>query len=113
MAVLDESARRTGAAMALALALLGVACACTPSDIARENMKRESEQQLGVDRTVTAYSSTGEVIGEWHGRIDVEYAHDTSSGGVAGDRVDLVIFDGSEPVDRVIISGATVIVDND
>ena len=60
-------------------------------------------------RTVTAYSSTGEQIGQWHGKIDVDY---TDSEGYMP-RVDLVVFDGSTPIDRIIISGAIVIVDND
>ena len=98
---------------ALAYVTLCLTCACTPSDIARQDMKNESEMHYGVMRTVTAYSATGERIGEWHGSIDVQYADHAGGGDAAGDRVDLVIFDGSEPVDRVIISGATVIVDND
>ena len=84
-------------------------CACTNSDEARYQLKAESENNYGVMRTVTAYSSTGEQIGQWHGKIDVDY---TDSEGYM-DRVDIVIFDGSTPVDRVIISGAIVIVDND
>ena len=86
---------------------------CRNSDIARENLRLDAEANYGVMRTVTAYSTTGEVIGEWHGKIDVQYAYDLSSGGTANGRVDIVVFDGSEPVDRIIISGATVIVDND
>lgn len=84
---------------------------CTNSDIAREQLRQESENNYGVMRTVTAYSTTGEVIGEWHGKIDVQYLSDGTYG--ANERIDVVVFDGSEPVDRIIISGATVIVDND
>lgn len=96
--------------VAAALAL----CGCTPSDIARSNMRAESENNCGVMRTVTAYSTTGQKLGEWHGKIDVQYTHDTSyKSGTAGDRVDVVMFDGDKAVDRIVISGATVIVDND
>jgi len=87
-------------------------CGCTNSDMAREQLRRESETNYGVMRTVTAYSSTGEQIGQWHGMIDVEYT-DTSSESSHMERVDIVVFDGETPVDRIIISGATVIVDND
>lgn len=85
---------------------------CTNSDKARQNMRIDAENNYGVMRTVTAYSSTGEKIGEWHGKIDVQYT-DTSSSSSYMPRVDLVVFDGSKPVDRVIISGAIVVVDND
>jgi len=86
--------------------------ACTNSDLAREQMRNESENNCGVMRTVTVYSQTGEKIDEWHGQIDVEYVcpSDTSHD---MDRVDIVIFDGTEPVDRVIVSGGIVIVDDD
>lgn len=87
-------------------------CGCTNSDIAREQLRQESENNYGVMRTVTAYSSTGEQIGQWHGKIDVQYT-DTSSESSHMPRVDIVVFDGDEPVDRIIISGATVVVDND
>lgn len=63
-------------------------------------------------RTVTAYSSTGEQIGQWHGMIDVQYLSQDVNGSTP-ERVDIVIFDGSTAIDRIIISGATVIVDND
>lgn len=87
-------------------------CGCTNSDIAREQLRQESENNYGVMRTVTAYSSTGEQIGQWHGKIDVQYT-DTSSESSHMERVDIVVFDGETPVDRIIISGATVVVDND
>ena len=32
----------------------------------------QSEYTGGLKRTVTAYSATGEKIGEWNGKIDVE-----------------------------------------
>lgn len=86
--------------------------ACTNSDVVRQEMRNESENNYGVMRTVTAYSSTGQQIGQWHGKIDVQYTISTSDMQNA-ERVDVVIFDGKEPVDRIIISGATVIVDND
>lgn len=85
---------------------------CTNSDRARRDMRRDAENNYGVMRTVTAYSNTGEQIGEWHGKIDVQYT-DTSSEASYMPRVDLVVFDGDKPVDRVIISGAIVVVDND
>ena len=85
---------------------------CTNSDEARYQLKRESEDNYGVMRTVTAYSSTGDQIGQWHGKIDVAYT-DSSSESSHMERVDIVIFDGSTPIDRIIISGATVIVDNE
>ena len=85
---------------------------CTNSDQVRYQLKAESENNYGVMRTVTAYSSTGEQIGQWHGKIDVAYT-DTSSESSYMPRVDLVVFDGSTPIDRIIISGAIVVVDND
>lgn len=97
--------RRLIAAACLVLAL----CGCTNSDKARENMKQDAENNYGTMRTVTAYSSTGEQIGQWHGKIDVQYTYSSSD----MERVDVVIFDGEKPVDRIIISGAIVVVDND
>lgn len=82
---------------------------CTNSDQVRYQLKAESENNYGVMRTVTAYSSTGEQIGKWHGKIDVQYV----GGESIAERVDIVVFDGSEPVDRIIVSGAIVVVDND
>lgn len=87
-------------------------CGCTNSDKVRHELRAESENNYGVMRTVTAYSSTGEQIGQWHGKIDVAYT-DSSSESSYMPRVDIVVFDGDAPVDRIIISGATVIVDND
>ena len=99
--------------IALVLGLLSFGMAgCTNSDEARYQLKKESEDNYGVMRTVTAYSSTGEQIGQWHGKIDVQYTYSTSEVQNA-ERVDLVIFDGSTPIDRTIISGAIVVVDND
>ena len=98
--------RKTIAALLMALALAG----CTNSDKARNQLRQETEDNYGIERTVTAYSTTGEQIGQWHGKIDVQYA--TSSSGT-WERVDVVIFDGETPVDRIIISGAIVVVDND
>lgn len=106
------SIKRMPITIALVLGLLSFGMAgCTNSDEVRYQLKAESENNYGVMRTVTAYSSTGEQIGQWHGKIDVAYT-DTSSESSHMERVDLVIFDGSTPVDR-IISGAIVIVDND
>lgn len=93
----------------IAALLVAALSGCTNSDEARYQLKRESEDNFGVMRTVTAYSSTGEQIGQWHGKIDVQYV----GGESYAERVDVVVFDGSEPVDRIIISGATVVVDND
>ena len=95
----------------IAALLVASLAACTNSDMAREHLRQESEDNYGVMRTVTAYSTTGEQIGEWHGKIDVQYYYDGSYG--SNERVDVVVFDGETPVDRIIISGATVIVDND
>lgn len=100
--------KRLIAAIMVAFLLTG----CTNSDKARNQMRAESEDNYGIMRTVTAYSSTGEQIGQWHGKIDVQYT-DTSSESSYMPRVDLVVFDGSTPIDRIIISGAIVIVDND
>ena len=105
--------KRMPITIALVLGLLSFGMAgCTNSDEARYQLKKESEYNYGVMRTVTAYSSTGEQIGQWHGKIDVAYT-DTSSESSHMERVDIVIFDGSTPIDRIIISGAIVIVDND
>ena len=84
---------------------------CTNSDIARSQLMQESEDNCGVMRTVTAYQA-GVCIGEWHGKIDVQYTYSGTYG--ACERVDLVMFDGNTAIDRVIISGdAAVVVDND
>lgn len=99
----------TGLVVIASLALCIAVSACTNSDIAREEMRKESEDNYGVMRTVTAYSTTGEQIGQWHGKIDVQYVGGESH----MTRVDVVVFDGDTPVDRIVISGATVIVDND
>lgn len=99
----------TRVAVVASLALCIAVSACNNSDIAREEMRRESEDNYGVMRTVTAYSTTGEQIGQWHGKIDVQYMD--SEGYM--NRVDVVVFDGDAPIDRIVISGATVIVDND
>lgn len=97
----------------IAALLVASLSGCTNSDEVRYQLKRESEDNYGVMRTVTAYSSTGEQIGQWHGKIDVQYEYDESSGGTANGRVDVVVFDGATPIDRIIISGAIVVVDND
>lgn len=98
--------------MVIAALLVASLSGCTNSDVAREQLRQESENNYGIMRTVTAYSSTGEQIGQWHGKIDVQYT-DTSSESSHMERVDIVVFDGETPIDRIIISGATVIVDND
>ena len=91
--------------LVLALAM----CGCTNSDKARQQLGQESEDNYGVMRTVTAYSATGEQIGQWHGKIDVQYWQSETN----YPRVDVVVFDGDTPVDRIIISGCSVVVDND
>jgi hypothetical protein len=93
----------------IAALLVASLSGCTNSDVAREQLRQESENNYGIMRTVTAYSSTGEQIGQWHGKIDVQYV----GGESYAERVDVVVFDGATPVDRIIISGATVVVDND
>lgn len=107
------SIKRIPITVALVLGLLSFGMAgCTNSDEVRYQLKAESENNYGVMRTVTAYSSTGEQIGQWHGKMDVQYTYSTSEVQRV-ERVDIVIFDGSTPIDRIIISGAIVIVDND
>jgi hypothetical protein len=98
--------RKALAALALTVALAGC------SNVERAKMRTESEYNYGVMRTVTAYSSTGKQIGQWHGKIDVEYVTDSNDGNENG-RVDVVVFDGTKAVDRIIISGAIVVVDDD
>lgn len=98
----------------IAALLVASLSGCVNSYRARYQLKAESENNYGVMRTVTAYSSTGEQIGQWHGKIDVQDDYDYSPGGsTVNGRVDVVVFDGSKPIDRIVISGATVIVDND
>lgn len=105
--------RMTKTAMATVAAACLLLCGCSESDRARSEMKNESEHGCGVMRTVSAYSATGEKIGEWHGKIDVDYVAGSSSVGEVI-RVDIVIFDGEDAIDRIVISGdSTVIVDND
>ena len=102
-------------AIALVLATTIALAGCSNSDIERQKLKNESEYNYGVQRTVKVYSTTGELVEEWHGCIDVDYAYDSSNnGGVGNTRIDLVFFDGQEAVDRIVISGnAIVVVDND
>ena len=92
-----------------ALLVASLSGCATNSDTARYQLKQESEDNYGVMRTVTAYSSTGEQIGQWHGKIDVQYV----GGESYAERVDVAVFDGATPIDRIIISGAIVVVDND
>ena len=99
--------RRLVVAALVAASLAG----CTNSDMARQEMKNKSEYECGVMRTVTAYALNGEQIGQWSGKIDVDYAYSGTC--AANERVDIVVFDGSEVVDRIIISNAIVVVDND
>ena len=107
------SIKRMPITIALVLGLLSFGMTgCANSDMERYRMQRDSQYNYGVMRTVTAYSSTGEQIGQWHGKIDVQYVP-TEGSGSSLERVDVVIFDGETPIDRIIISGAIVIVDND
>lgn len=92
-----------------ALLVASLSGCATNSDTARYQLKQESEDNYGAMRTVTAYSATGEQIGQWHGKIDVQYV----GGESYAERVDVVVFDGATPIDRIIISGAIVVVDND
>lgn len=59
--------------LVIAALLVASLSGCTNSDIAREQLRQESEDNYGVMRTVTAYSVTGEQIGQWYGKIDVQY----------------------------------------
>ena len=99
-------AKTVAAASLIALSVCLLA-GCSNSDQARDRLKREAEDGYGVLRTVTAYSQTGEEIGSWYGKIDIDYS-DSDEDGI--DKVDLVFFDGSEPVDRVVISGPAIVV---
>ena len=54
-----------------ALACVCVLTACT-AKFERGMKDFASNVSGGLDRTVTAYSATGEKIGEWSGKIDVE-----------------------------------------
>lgn len=66
-----------------------------------------SETGAGVERTVTAYSYTGEKIGEWSGRIDFAMRGDDSG-------VDLTFYDENGGIERrTVILNATVVVDGD
>lgn len=56
----------------------------------------ESNWEGGIERTVTAYSYTGEQLGSWSGRFDLE------------EHEDRVVFD-DEDGNRVIIRGGIVI----
>lgn len=110
----SSNTRNRIAAMAVAGILAASAClmvGCSNSDQARQQLKREAEDGYGVLRTVTAYSQTGEEIGSWYGKIDIEYGGSDSE---SSDKVDLVFFDGDKPIDRVVISGpAIVVADNE
>ena len=66
-----------------------------------------SETGAGVERTVTAYSYTGEKIGEWSGHIDFAMRRDDSG-------VDLTFYDENGGIERrTVILNATVVVDGD
>lgn len=83
----------------------------TPASHSASRDYWDDNQPHGVMRTVTAFSATGELIGQWHGKIAVKYTGMSSYG--SGTRVTLVFYDGEAAVDRVDISEATVIVDED
>lgn len=53
------------------IVLCGVLSGCTAS-FQRGMKDLASEYTGGLNRTLTAYSATGEKIGEWQGKIDVE-----------------------------------------
>lgn len=75
------------------------------SSCARWREKMRSETQRGVERTVTAYSYTGERIGQWSGTIDVDYSDDNQ-------KVDMTFYDkDGSLVNRVILTNATVVVE--
>lgn len=60
--------------------------ACTASF--RRGMKDwSSDVSGGLNRTVTAYSNTGEKIGEWSGKIDIEYDDNKVKFDLQGKRV--------------------------
>ena len=86
------------------LVLLGIfACVCVltacTAKFERGMKDFTSNVSGGLNRTVTAYSATGEKIGEWSGKIDVEMSDNKV-------KFDL---DGK----RTIIYNATVIVQED
>lgn len=78
------------------------------SSCSRQLTRMESEYGRGVLREVTLYTASGEQIGHWEGRIDVEYI---------ADRVDLVFFNEyGIASDRVVInpgSGSLVVDETD
>ena len=57
--------------IAMVVAIVGCLTGCSAS-FKRGVKDFHSEYGGGLNRTVTAYSATGEKIGEWHGKIDVE-----------------------------------------
>lgn len=65
------------------------------SSCARKQAMWESEYGYGVERTVTLYDFNGEVVEEWHGRLDVQFR----GSGV----VDLVFFTGKDTVERRVV----------
>ena len=107
--------RLVNKASVLLLCLTLCACGLTAcegnANTVRQQLRNEAVYEYGVMRTVTAYSAAGEKIGQWHGKIDVQYVGNAENG--VSERIDLVVFDGETAVDRIIISGATVVVDND
>ena len=58
-------------ATCIMIALCGVLSGCSAS-FQRGMKDIASEYGGGLNRTLTAYSATGEKIGEWKGKIDVE-----------------------------------------
>lgn len=60
--------------------------ACT-ANFERNVKDWSSNVSGGLNRTVTAYSNTGEKIGEWSGKIDIEYDENKVKFDLQGKRV--------------------------
>ena len=56
----------------LAIAAAGAYSYFTSASYRRHLKDFQSDYTGGLNRTITAYSATGEKLGEWSGKIDVE-----------------------------------------
>lgn len=106
----DAAKKKTAITIAVSVAVAALVIALimwvsSLSSCARWQEKMRSETQRGVERTVTAYSYTGEQIGQWTGTIDVDYSDDNQ-------KVDMTFYDeDGNLVNRVILTNATVVIE--
>ena len=74
--------RKAIAVVALALALTGCG-----AEFDRSVKSAQSNLSGGLERRVTLYSTTGEVLGTWEGKIDLSQSEDETLFDLDGKRV--------------------------